>query len=152
MFRKLFAEIAEREQALKKRHAELEQRAAEYLASKVSANDVNIAAKIQQDAERTHCSFIREQASPKQKSSTRAGKGIVRLNVGGKRVDIRRSTAMQFDDSPLAWICSGRWDFLLPKDMSGTLQEYKALHAHLLVAHCLLPEQGACLWTLTPNG
>src|SRR3546814_19845187 len=50
-------------------------------------------------------------------------RSIVKLNVGGKRMDIRRSTATHFDDTPLAWICGGLWDFMLPKDMHGELCE-----------------------------
>ena len=45
---------------------------------------------------------------------------IVKLNVGGKRIDVSRRTVTQIP-SRLAWILSGRWDHLLLKDKDGRL-------------------------------
>ena len=45
---------------------------------------------------------------------------VVKLNIGGKHLDVRRSTITQVR-SRLAWILSGRWDHVLPKDKDGRL-------------------------------
>jgi hypothetical protein len=45
---------------------------------------------------------------------------VIKLNVGGKNIDLKRSTVVQVR-SRLAWILSGRWDHVLPKDRDGRL-------------------------------
>ena len=45
---------------------------------------------------------------------------IIKLNVGGKRIDISRRTVTHIP-SRLAWILSGRWDHLLHKDKDDRL-------------------------------
>ncbi len=60
-----------------------------------------------------------QQSSPTVKKRPKGNlRGILKLNVGGKRMDLRRSTATHIP-SRLAWICSGRWDHVLPRDKDG---------------------------------
>ena len=44
---------------------------------------------------------------------------VLRLNVGGTRVDVLRSTLTSVEDSMLAARFSGRWDDSLEKDSDG---------------------------------
>ena len=45
--------------------------------------------------------------------------GILKLNIGGKPLDVRRSTLTIAQNSMLAAMFSGRYDRSLPKDASG---------------------------------
>eukprot|EP00961_Rhodomonas_salina_P027011 365440-Rhodomonas_salina.2 len=47
-------------------------------------------------------------------------KAVVKLNVGGKKIDVRRSTITQVP-SRLSWMLSGRWDADLPVDKEGRI-------------------------------
>ncbi|KAG5178559.1 hypothetical protein JKP88DRAFT_329076 [Tribonema minus] len=41
---------------------------------------------------------------------------LLTLNVGGAALTVRRSALTHFPDSPLAWMFSGCWDHVLPRD------------------------------------
>eukprot|EP00611_Tribonema_gayanum_P023935 TRINITY_DN5141_c0_g1_i1.p1 TRINITY_DN5141_c0_g1~~TRINITY_DN5141_c0_g1_i1.p1 ORF type:complete len:448 (-),score=159.88 TRINITY_DN5141_c0_g1_i1:577-1920(-) len=44
---------------------------------------------------------------------------LLTLNVGGAALTVRRSAVTHFPDSPLAWMFSGRWDHVLPRDRNA---------------------------------
>ncbi|KAG5184754.1 hypothetical protein JKP88DRAFT_181023 [Tribonema minus] len=46
---------------------------------------------------------------------------LLTLNVGGAKLLVKRSALTLFDDSKLAWMFSGRWDHVLPRDHSGRI-------------------------------
>jgi hypothetical protein len=46
---------------------------------------------------------------------------LIKLNVGGRPVDIRRQTVKSFPKNHLSAILSGRYDAILPKDKDGRL-------------------------------
>ncbi|KAG5185851.1 hypothetical protein JKP88DRAFT_140119, partial [Tribonema minus] len=43
------------------------------------------------------------------------------LNVGGAKLRVKRSALTHVKDSKLAWMFSGRWDHVLPRDHSGRI-------------------------------
>eukprot|EP00611_Tribonema_gayanum_P023626 TRINITY_DN5000_c0_g4_i1.p1 TRINITY_DN5000_c0_g4~~TRINITY_DN5000_c0_g4_i1.p1 ORF type:complete len:539 (-),score=112.01 TRINITY_DN5000_c0_g4_i1:219-1835(-) len=46
---------------------------------------------------------------------------VLILNVGGAKLRVKRSALTHVDDSKLAWMFSGRWDHVLPRDHSGRI-------------------------------
>ncbi|KAG5184742.1 hypothetical protein JKP88DRAFT_181010 [Tribonema minus] len=44
---------------------------------------------------------------------------VLILNVGGAKLRVKRSALTHVDDSKLAWMFSGRWDHVLPRNHSG---------------------------------
>eukprot|EP00611_Tribonema_gayanum_P023628 TRINITY_DN5000_c0_g5_i2.p1 TRINITY_DN5000_c0_g5~~TRINITY_DN5000_c0_g5_i2.p1 ORF type:complete len:410 (-),score=82.80 TRINITY_DN5000_c0_g5_i2:257-1486(-) len=46
---------------------------------------------------------------------------VLILNVGGAKLRVKRSALTHVDDSKLAWMFSGRWDHVLPRDHLGRI-------------------------------
>ncbi|KAG5176315.1 hypothetical protein JKP88DRAFT_171361, partial [Tribonema minus] len=46
---------------------------------------------------------------------------VLTLNIGGAKLRLKRSALTHIEDSKLAWMFSGRWDHVLPRDHLGRI-------------------------------
>ena len=65
--------------------------------------------------------YVEPSNSTSEELSSSSQPSILKLNVGGKRIDIPRSTLTQIKGSNLAFIFSGKWDEILPHDKDGRI-------------------------------